>query len=349
MRYFGGKGNHGTAQRIISMMPPHDVYIETHVGGGAILEKKKPAARSIVIDMDAEVTAQWQRIADAGDIAGLTVINGDAAEWLRRYTFTGRELVYADPPYVMSTRRTGPRYRYEYSDAQHFELLDVLRALPCKVILSGYRCEMYDAALARWHREDYDVWLRSHVTVTESLWCNFQPGAELHDYQHIGGNFRERERIKKKRNRWRAKFAALPEAERMAMIEVLLELTPAATAMVDVEPVRPKRVPVALRLEDGKLPESFPFPRDGSICDGRGRVTTSASSPDPDAESARAEANIHQDARYGALRECPVRQRSCFAMGFDCDHLTDTCPLLDGPNAHQGPSTQLTLLEDSSL
>lgn len=348
MRYLGGKGQAGVYQRIISMMPPHDVYIEPFVGGGNILERKKPAQESIALDIDPDVADEWVRIADRGDVAGLTVINGDGVEFLRGYAdhASGRELVYADPPYVLSTRRSErTRYRFEFTDAQHFELLDVLRSLKCNVILSGYRCAMYDASLVQWHREDYEVSLRWGLTATESLWCNFEPPAELHDYRHIGGNFRERERIKRKRNRWRAKFAALPEVERWAMYEVLRDLVSPEVASVDVEPVRPKRVPFAV----GELPGVWPFPRDTSSCDPRGGVTTSGPSRNHQGESAPDAAKTRDDARYGALRECPVRQRACFAMGYDCDHLTETCPLLGGPNAGQGPSSQLTLLEDSSL
>jgi DNA adenine methylase len=33
--YFGSKATSGLCQAIISLMPPHGTYIETHVGGGA--------------------------------------------------------------------------------------------------------------------------------------------------------------------------------------------------------------------------------------------------------------------------------------------------------------------------
>jgi len=52
MRYPGGKGGAGVYQTIINNIPPHDTYIETHLGGGNILERKRPAARSVGIDLD---------------------------------------------------------------------------------------------------------------------------------------------------------------------------------------------------------------------------------------------------------------------------------------------------------
>lgn len=230
MRYPGGKGQAGVYQRIINLMPPHDVYIETHVGGGNILERKKPARASIVIDADERIAAHWQRIAESGAVRSLTVVHGDAAAFLRAHQFAPHTLIYSDPPYVMATRRSGPRYRHEYTDEQHHELLSVLRQVPSLVMLSGYRCPMYDAALARWHRVDYPTLTRGGTWALESLWFNFDPPARLHDYRFIGSGFRERERIKRKRARWRARFARLPAAEREAMLAVLLELASPETA-----------------------------------------------------------------------------------------------------------------------
>ena len=48
-----------------------------------------------------------------------------------------RKLVYSDPPYLHATRRSDRRYRYEYSDADHATLLELLTGLPCQVMVSG--------------------------------------------------------------------------------------------------------------------------------------------------------------------------------------------------------------------
>jgi hypothetical protein len=207
-------------------MPPHDLYIETHVGGGNLFERKRPARSTIAVDADELVCAHWRRIADSDVARSLTVIHGDAAAFLlgRQWTPGERVLIYADPPYVMATRRSGPRYRHEYSDEQHHELLTVLRDVPAAVMLSGYRCPMYDAALARWHRIDYPTLTRGGTWAIESCWLNFTPVAQLHDARYIGADFRERERIKRKQARWRRRLSTMPAIEREAMLAVLLEL-----------------------------------------------------------------------------------------------------------------------------
>ncbi len=43
--WFGSKATSGLSQAIIAAMPPHDVYIEPFLGGGAIMKRDPPAIR----------------------------------------------------------------------------------------------------------------------------------------------------------------------------------------------------------------------------------------------------------------------------------------------------------------
>lgn len=229
MRYPGGKGGAGVYQRIINMMPPHDTYVETHLGGGNVMERKRPAARNIGIDVDAAAVNAW---ADANPMRDdVELVIGDCHAVLRSsINWTGRELVYADPPYLMETRKGGALYRHEYTDAQHIELLEILRSLPCAVMISGYRSDLYDNTLAGWRRVDFQAMTRRGLA-TESVWLNFPEPAVPHDLGFIGGNFRERERIKRKKARWRNKLASMPAAERAAILEVLRDLAASEVAI----------------------------------------------------------------------------------------------------------------------
>ena len=60
MNFTGGKG--GTYQRYINLMPPHEVYIESHLGGGAIMRYKREAKRNIGIEIDPAVIRMWADI-----------------------------------------------------------------------------------------------------------------------------------------------------------------------------------------------------------------------------------------------------------------------------------------------
>jgi DNA adenine methylase len=57
VRYDGGKGAMGVAQWIINQIPPHRVYIEPFLGGGAVLRLKKPAHRHSRRGLPAQLAA----------------------------------------------------------------------------------------------------------------------------------------------------------------------------------------------------------------------------------------------------------------------------------------------------
>lgn len=140
MTYPGGKNGAGVYQTLINLMPPHEVYIETHLGGGAIMRNKRPAKKSIGIDIDPAVIEMWRT--ETQGRQDLTIINDDALKFLRRYNFNGSEFVYCDPPYLMDTRKSGQLYLFEYSDDQHEQLLNTITKLSCKVMISRTgRCE----------------------------------------------------------------------------------------------------------------------------------------------------------------------------------------------------------------
>ncbi len=55
--YDGGKGR--LYQKLINLMPPHSLYAEPFIGGGAVLLKKLPARFNVGIDMDGAVIDAW--------------------------------------------------------------------------------------------------------------------------------------------------------------------------------------------------------------------------------------------------------------------------------------------------
>jgi DNA adenine methylase len=215
MNYPGGKG--GVFQKLINLMPPHEVYIETHLGGGAVMRNKRPARRNIGIEIDPEVVEIWTN----GKQKAFELIQDNAINYLNNYPFTGKELLYCDPPYLRETRKKWSRlYKYEYSCEQHIELLEVLKSLPCKVMISGYESILYKQSLKGWHTHSFQAACH-HGVATEWLWMNYSAPVELHDYRYLGNNFRERERIKRKTQRWKAKLKSMAILERQALLSAI--------------------------------------------------------------------------------------------------------------------------------
>lgn len=212
--YFGSKATAGLCQPLIAMMPPHNTYIETHLGDGTIMKRKPPALENIGIDIDPRALSRFA--------CGYPVrlVNGCAHQFLRHYDFRGAELVYSDPPYLMGTRTSGRRYRYDYAERDHVELLELLKTLPCAVIVSGYASALYEARLRGWNTIELQVMNQAGVR-TEKLWFNFVVD-RAHWASYAGKNFTDRQRIKRKAERWGKNYAALPRAERVAVLAAIL-------------------------------------------------------------------------------------------------------------------------------
>lgn len=66
-------------------------------------------------------------------------------------------LFYVDPPYVADTRKGG-KYAHEMTDADHRDLVDILRGLKGRALLSGYATPLYAPLEADgWRRQDFAV------------------------------------------------------------------------------------------------------------------------------------------------------------------------------------------------
>ncbi len=212
--WYGSKGTTGLSQAIVSAMPPHHTYLETHLGGGAIMKRKPPAQRSIGIDLNRRAIDNFR--CDQP----VELHHGCAHRFLSGFDFQGRELVYCDPPYVQSTRRSERRYRFDYTDDDHVALLGILRSLPCQVMVSGYPSALYDAHLAGWRSLEVQVNNQSCV-VTEKLWFNFDPGRP-HWHTCAGRNFTDRQRIKRNAASWARRYRAMPPGERLAVLAAVM-------------------------------------------------------------------------------------------------------------------------------
>ena len=107
-------------------------------------------------------------------LAGVVVLNRDAVSVMSAHD--GEEtLHYVDPPYILSTRTDAAAdYAHEMSDKQHDELLEFLRTLKGRVILSGYPSEKYDQALSGWRRVQRKALADGASPRVEVLWMNWQ-------------------------------------------------------------------------------------------------------------------------------------------------------------------------------
>ena len=117
-------------QPIIAMMPPHDTYRDPSRWGRAH-EAQAGGVANIGIDRDTRALDGFEC-----DYP-VELTHGCAHRFLSEYAFEGSELIYSDPPYLKRTRNSKHRYRFDYEEADHVELLELLKAVPCQVMVSG--------------------------------------------------------------------------------------------------------------------------------------------------------------------------------------------------------------------
>lgn len=154
-----------------------------------------------------------------------TFINQDYKYVLCNWPLTHQHFVYVDAPYLRTVRASQrDLYAHEFdSEEQHCELLSILLKLPCMVMVSHYHHPLYADMLKTWYTTSYMTTTRSGRAVREHLWMNYDRPGHLHDYSFIGNDYRERERIKKKQDRWFENFTEMPDIERRALLRRLAE------------------------------------------------------------------------------------------------------------------------------
>lgn len=223
-RYFGGKGQPGVYHTIINQMPPHDLYIEPFLGGGSIMRHKKPAKRSIGLDLHLPALQQFNQ-AYLPSIAALETHHGNAIDFIKYGRIAGQwdheTLIYLDPPYPLDTRTSNQRYANELTNDQHIELLTIVKNLNCLVMISTYPNKMYQQQLESWRLVKHQSVASNGEVREENLYCNFEQPTYLHDDRYLGQNNDKRMDITRRIQRNKQKLLSWPQAERLRLLKEL--------------------------------------------------------------------------------------------------------------------------------
>lgn len=111
-------------------------------------------------------------------LQGVYIENRPALDVMRKFD-SDDTLFYVDPPYVHDTRSGiasgGKYYEHEMIDADHEELLQYLKTVKGKVMISGYECDLYNDILKGWSKNSKTTQASGHrgaVSRTEVLWLS---------------------------------------------------------------------------------------------------------------------------------------------------------------------------------
>lgn len=136
---------------------------------------------------------KWAGIADTidaavfrlrGDTTHLVQIEHmDALRLIERYN-SPDVLMYLDPPYVRSSRKSGRLYTHEMDDAEQIKLLELINKSRAKIVLSGYQSDLHDQFLYGWKSYSAMSQTTSGQMAKETIWLNYEPPFEQ---MQIGG------------------------------------------------------------------------------------------------------------------------------------------------------------------
>lgn len=219
--YPGGKGADGTVQRLINLIPPHRVYVEPFLGGGAVMRYKRPAKHNLGFALDRRVLKAWE---DAPRWCTVSCANGlDKLESMLQVPLgkPNEVFILIDAPYRHESTRTSARYNFSFTHEDQLRLLSIARKLPAMVMVCHMPDLVYENGLQGWRTLQYQSKGRRGL-YWEQVWMNYPEPTALHDYRYLGSDYRERELVRDRINRRLRDLASLPPLERMAVLDRML-------------------------------------------------------------------------------------------------------------------------------
>lgn len=123
------------------------------------------------------VTGDWNSIPSkilevAKRLKEAEIENTDAIQLIAKYNRPDC-LIYADPPYLLSTRKQR-YYNVEMTEEkEHEELIAVLKKHSGPVLLSGYNSDLYNDLLDSWYKKEIETAAETGKKRVEVLWANY--------------------------------------------------------------------------------------------------------------------------------------------------------------------------------
>lgn len=163
-------------------------YIRMMLGHGFRTTGEKVGWKNDIQGREAAYAAKsWRKtpevIMEAAErLRGVQIENRPAVELIRRFNYPN-VLIYADPPYLLSTRQRRKQYRHEMTDDEHVELLEALKAHTGPTIISGYDSDLYNRELKGWYKDGRTSFTQTASKRKEILWMNFEPVRQMDIFQ----------------------------------------------------------------------------------------------------------------------------------------------------------------------
>ena len=128
--------------------------------------------------MDAYLRGYVRRMPAAAErLARVQLECKPALDVIDLYGRAATTLLYVDPPYLGTTRKSLQYLHEMHDDAAHEALSEALNQTRAQVVLSGYHSQLYDRLYRDWRRVEIAASTQQLGTAsasrTEVIWCNF--------------------------------------------------------------------------------------------------------------------------------------------------------------------------------
>lgn len=120
---------------------------------------------------------------------GVSIESRDALEVISDYGTEESVCIYADPPYLGSTR--AKNYAHELlDDGAHHAFAEVCHSVRARLLISGYASPLYEQLFEGWSRLEVaaPTALSGDTTRTEVLWANYELRDDSLDFSTLGGD-----------------------------------------------------------------------------------------------------------------------------------------------------------------
>lgn len=177
------------------------VYLETVLSFNGLREHygKQRKARDFQTMVDKHMNPVYEKFQKQN----INVLNWDMLDLLKEIRNQPEEIqkgimLYLDPPYLFDVRAKNAckAYKHEMLYQMHVNMLDILRHLKCRVLLSGYLNQGYDLYCEMLLPYGYQCYFGKELKKTcskketetgkEFLWCNYElpKGAQVKLYPY---------------------------------------------------------------------------------------------------------------------------------------------------------------------
>ena len=114
-------------------------------------------------------------------------------------------------------------YNFEMTLNEHIELITSLLQLKCFVMVIHPKCALYDEMFKDWRKIEIKIRYNRKTSI-ECLYMNYSDEIDLQCYDKLGSNCWDRQRIKRKGDRFVNKLLNLPMQERNYILDRIKEM-----------------------------------------------------------------------------------------------------------------------------